>query len=83
MKKNYVEAINNILFEADIEDIIFCVYQKDEYIAEARMINDKINEDMSVEEIAEICRDVFNYMFFPNYTTKDFINISEEILKLI
>lgn len=83
MKKNYTGIINDILFEADIEGIIFSDYQYQEYIAEARMINDKINENMSVEELAEVCRDVFNHMFLPNYSTKDFIEIATQILKEI
>lgn len=81
--KNYVEVINNILFEADIEDIIFCDYQKDEYMSETRAIANQITDNMNVEELALVIKNVFDEYFFPNHNTTQFINIAEEILKEI
>lgn len=83
MKKNYVEVINNILFEADIEDIIFSDYQLDEYESESRAIANQITENMNVKELALVMRDVFDEYFLPNHNTTQFIEIAEEILKEI
>lgn len=83
MKKNYVEVINNILFEADIEDIIFSDYQLDEYESESRAIANQITENMNVKELALVMRDVFDEYFLPNHNVTQFINIAEEILKEI
>lgn len=83
MKKNSVEIINNILFEADVEDIIYYDYQDYEYMTEAKAIANQITENMSVEELALVMRDIFNYYFLPNHNTTQFIEIAEEILKEI
>lgn len=84
MLKNYVESINEILVAFDPEAIIFDEEaQADEYISESQLINDKINAHMSVEEIAEVCKNVFDTMFLPNHTTEEFTEIAIQILKEI
>ena len=82
--KNYVNEISKVMFDYDIEGLIFDeMYQQDEYIAEAKAIANQITDNMSVEGLALIMRDIFDYYFLPNHNTTQFVNIAEEILKLI
>lgn len=83
MMKNYVNEINNILYDYDIEGLADLGCPEDEYINEAELINKNINNKMSNVEIANICKDIFNQSFMTNYSTETFINISNEILKII
>lgn len=84
MLKNYVESINEILVAFDPEAIIFDEEaQVNEYMSESQLINDKINAYMSVEEIAEVCKNVFDYYFSPNHTAEEFTEIAIQILKEI
>ena len=82
--KNYVNEISKVMFDYDIEDIIFDeMYQADEYDSEAKMVLENINANMTVEEVANICRVVYSQMFFGNYNLNQFIGMAEEILKII
>lgn len=84
MKNDLTLAINDILFEKDIEDIIFMdEYQWDEYISESRMISSRIKPDMSIDDISKVCVDVFDENFLPNHQPSDFIEISKLIMELL
>ena len=84
MMKNYVNEITEIMFNYDIADIIFCEFQADEYSSEAKLVLQHINADMTVEEVADICRQVYDHMFFPNkYSVEQFIEMASEILKIL
>ena len=81
--KNYVNEISKVMFDYDIEGIIFDEMQQDEYNREAELVLKHINADMTVEEVADICRVVYSQMFFGNYNLNQFIGMAEEILKII
>lgn len=81
--KNYVNEISKVLYDFDIEGLADLGCPEDEYDSEAELINKNINADMTVEEVADVCRDIFNQSFIANYSTETFINISNEILKII
>ena len=82
--KNYVNEISKVMFNYDIEDIIFDeMYQADEYDSEAKMVLKHINADMTVEEVADVCMQVYNEMFFPFHSVEQFIKIAEEILRIL
>lgn len=84
MMKNYVNEISKVMFDYDIEDIIFDeMYQADEYDSEAKLVLQYINADMTVEEVADICRAVYDINFLWNHSTEQFIEMAEEILKII
>ena len=81
--KNYVNEISKVMFDYDIEDIIFDEMQQDEYNREAKLVLQYINADMTVEEVADVCMQVYDHMFFDNHSTEQFIEMAEEILKII
>ena len=84
MMKNYVNEISKVMFDYDIEDIIFDeMYQADEYDSEAKLVLQYINADMTVEEVADVCMQVYDEMFIPNHDLEQFIEMAEEILKII
>ena len=84
MKNDLTLAINDILFEKDIEDIIFIdEYQWDEYISESRMISSRLKPDMSIDDISKVCVDVFDENFLPNHEISDFIEIAKLIIELL
>lgn len=84
MKKNYTEIINNILFEADIECIAEYTEDPNEYLSEAKDIANQITDNMNVEELALVMKNVFNECFLANnYTTEEFTEIATQILKEI
>lgn len=84
MMKNYVNEISKVMFDYDIENIIFDeTCQSDEYDMETELVLYRINADMTVEEVADICRVVYDEMFFPNHSVEQFIGMAEEILKII
>ena len=82
--KNYVNEISKVMFDYDIEDIIFDeMYQADEYDSEAKMVFENINADMTIEEVADVCRVVYDEMFFPNHSVEQFEEMASEILKIL
>ena len=82
--KNYVNEISKVMFNYDIEDIIFDeMYQMDEYDSEAKLVLENINADMTVEEVADVCMQVYDEMFFPNHSVEQFEEMASEILKII
>ena len=83
MMKNYVDEISEVMFNYDIEGIIFDEMQQDEYNREAELVLKHINTDMTVEEVADVCRVVYDEMFIPNHDLEQFIEMAEEILKIV
>ena len=82
--KNYVNEISEVMFDYDIEDIIFDeMYQADEYDSEAKMVFENINADMTIEEMAGLCKQVYDCMFLSNHNVEQFIEMAEEILKIV
>ena len=82
--KNYVNEISKVMFDYDIEDIIFDeMYQMDEYDSEAKLVLKHINADMTVEEVADVCMQVYDHMFFDNHSVEQFIEMASEILKIL
>lgn len=83
MMKNYVNEISKVMFDYDIEGIIFDEMQIDEYDIEAKRVLKHIDADMTVEEVAYICRVVYDNMFSPNHSVEQFKGMAEEILKIL
>ena len=82
--KNYFNEIAEVMVNYDIEDIIFDeMCQSDEYDMETELVLYRINADMTVEEVADICRVVYDEMFFPNHSVEQFIEMASEILEII
>lgn len=82
--KNYVNEISKVMFNYDIEDIIFDeMYQMDEYDSEAKLVLENINADMTVEEVADVCMQVYDHMFFDNHSVEQFEDMAKEILKIL
>ena len=82
--KNYVNEISKVMANYDIEDIIFDeMYQADEYDSEAKMVFENINVDMTVEEVADVCMQVYDCMFLSNHSVEQFIGMASEILEII
>ena len=83
MMKNYVNEISKVMFDYDIEDIIFDEMQQDEYNREAELVLKYINADMTVEEVADICRAVYDINFLWNHSLEQFEDMASEILKIL
>ena len=82
--KNYVNEIAEIMVKYDIEDIIFDeMYQQDEYDSEAELLFNNIIDDMTVEEMAGLCKQVYDCMFLSNHSVEQFIEMASEILKIL
>ena len=82
--KNYFNEIAEVMVNYDIEDIIFDeMCQSDEYDMETELVLYRINADMTVEEVADICRVVYDEMFFPNHSIQQFEEMASEILKIL
>ena len=82
--KNYVNEIAEIMVKYDIEDIIFDeFYQQDEYDSEAELLFNNIIDDMTVEEMAGLCKQVYDCMFLSNHSVEQFIEMASEILKIL
>ena len=82
--KNYVNEISKVMADYDIEDIIFDeMYQQDEYDSEAKMVFENINADMTVEEVADVCMQVYDINFLWNHNLEQFIEMASEILKIL
>ena len=84
MMKDYVNEISKVMANYDIEDIIFDeMYQQDEYDSEAELLFNNIVDDMTVEEMAGLCKQVYDCMFLWNHTTEQFMDMAAEILKIV
>lgn len=84
MMKNYVNEISKVMANYDIEDIIFDeMYQADEYDSEAKMVLENINADMTVEEVADVCKQVYDINFLPNHSIQQFEEMASEILMIL
>ena len=84
MMKNYVNEISKVMANYDIEDIIFDeMYQADEYDSEAKMVLENINADMTVEEVADVCKQVYDINFLPNHSIQQFEEMASEILRIL
>lgn len=82
--KNYVNEISKVMFNYDIEGLIFDeMYQQDEYDSEAELLFNNIVDDMTVEEMAGLCKQVYDCMFLSNHNVEQFIEMAEEILKIV
>ena len=82
--KNYFNEIAEVMVNYDIEDIIFDeMCQSDEYDMETELVLYRINADMTVEEVADICRVVYDEMFFPNHSVEQFEEMASEILMIL
>ena len=82
--KNYVNEISKVMFNYDIEGLIFDeMYQQDEYDSEAELLFNNIVDDMTVEEMAGLCKQVYDCMFLWNHTTEQFMDMASEILEII
>ena len=84
MMKNYVNEISKVMFNYDIEGLIFDeMYQQDEYDSEAELLFNNIIDDMTVEEMAGLCKQVYDCMFLWKHTTEQFMDMAAEILKIV
>ena len=84
MMKNYVNEISKVMFNYDIEGLIFDeMYQQDEYDSEAELLFNNIIDEMTVEEMAGLCKQVYDYNFLWNHTTEQFMDMAAEILKIV
>ena len=81
--KNYVNEISKVLYDFDMEGLADLGCPEDEYYDEAELILKHINADMTVEEVADVCMQVYNEMFFPFHSVEQFIEIAEEILRIL
>ncbi len=81
--KNYVNEISEVMFNYDIEGIIFDEMQQDEYNREAELVLKYINADMMVEEVADVCRAVYDINFLWNHSAEQFIEMASEILEIL
>ena len=82
--KNYVNEIAEIMVKYDIEDIIFDeMCQSDEYDMETELVLYRINADMTVEEVADVCMQVYDINFLWNHNLEQFIEMASEILKIL
>ena len=81
--KNYVNEISKVLYDFDMEGLADLGCPEDEYYDEAELILKHINADMTVEEVADVCMQVYNDMFFPFYSVEQFIEMAEEILRIL
>ena len=81
--KNYVNEISKVMFDYDIEGLADLGCPKDEYDSEAKMVFENINVDMTIEEVADVCAQVYDINFLWNHSAEQFIEMAEEILKII
>lgn len=82
--KNYVNEISKVMFNYDIEGIIFDeMQQADEYDSEAELVFNNIVDEMTVEEMAGLCKQVYDCMFLSNHSVEQFIEMASEILKIL
>ena len=83
MMKNYVNEISKVMFNYDIEGLADLGCPEDEYDSEAELLFNNIIDDMTVEEMAGLCKQVYDCMFLWNHTTEQFMDMAAEILKIV
>ena len=81
--KNYVNEISKVMFDYDIEGLADLGCPEDEYDSEAELLFNNIVDDMTVEEMAGLCKQVYDCMFLWNHTTEQFMDMAAEILKIV
>lgn len=81
--KNYVNEISKVMFDYDIEGLADLGCPEDEYDSEAELLFNNIIDDMTVEEMAGLCKQVYDCMFLSNHSVEQFIGMAEEILKIV
>lgn len=90
--------IDEIDFEWIVGDLMFALVKKaidaydpyfvhpdsyDEYDGESSRIAEKIIKGMSVDEIAEIMKEEFNWSFTPTFTKEDFSHTAKTVFHLL
>lgn len=83
MMKNYVNEISKVMFNYDIEGLADLGCPEDEYDSEAELLFNNIVDEMTVEEMAGLCKQVYDCMFLWNHTTEQFMDMAAEILKIV
>lgn len=83
MMKNYVNEISKVMFDYDIEGLADLGCPEDEYDSEAELLFNNIIDDMTVEEMAGLCKQVYDCMFLSNHNVEQFIGMAAEILKIV
>ena len=81
--KNYVNEISKVMFDYDIEGLADLGCPEDEYDSEAELLFNNIIDDMTVEEMAGLCKQVYDCMFLSNHSVEQFIGMAAEILKIV
>ena len=81
--KNYVNEISEVMFDYDIEGLADLGCPKDEYNSEAKMVFENINANMTVEEVADVCKQVYDINFLPNHSIQQFEEMASEILMIL
>ena len=81
--KNYINEISKVMFNYDIEGLADLGCPEDEYDSEAELLFNNIIDDMTVEEMAGLCKQVYDCMFLSNHSVEQFIGMAEEILKIV
>ena len=81
--KNYVNEISKVMFDYDIEGLADLGCPEDEYDSEAELLFNNIIDEMTVEEMAGLCKQVYDCMFLWNHTTEQFMDMAAEILKIV
>ena len=81
--KNYVNEISKVLYDFDMEGLADLGCPEDEYYDEAELILKHINADMTVEEVADVCKQVYDINFLPNHSIQQFEEMASEILMIL
>ena len=81
--KNYVNEISKVMFDYDIEGLADLGCPEDEYNSEAKMVFENINANMTVEEVADVCKQVYDINFLPNHSIQQFEEMASEILMIL
>ena len=81
--KNYVNEISKVMFDFDIEGLADLGCPEDEYNSEAKMVFENINANMTVEEVADVCKQVYDINFLPNHSIQQFEEMASEILMIL
>ena len=81
--KNYVNEISKVLYDFDMEGLADLGCPEDEYYDEAELILKHINADMTVEEVADVCMQVYDINFLPNHSIQQFEEMASEILMIL
>ena len=81
--KNYVNEISKVLYDFDIEGLADLGCPEDEYYDEAELVLKHINADMTVEEVADVCKQVYDINFLPNHSIQQFEEMASEILMIL